>query len=110
MNEIDDDDNQNEDQDLAELEKEFRELVSTVGNEIAEKLERAQALVSEACALADEHGIPFYAGVSEIGQPYVPTKFEEKFKALDDDLLEELINLSGYQLEDGGGWRHSDVC
>jgi hypothetical protein len=92
------------------LEKEFKELMQTVGAEIQRLVKEAEASLSKATELADKHGIPFDAPVSHLAQAYIPTSFTQKFGALDPDVVEELTNVSSYSLEDGFGWEHSDVC
>jgi len=92
------------------LDLEFQTLVETVGKEIDAKIEQASKLLSEATALADQHGIPFYAFVSELGQAYVPESFEDKWGSLDKEDVEELTGVSSYDLESAYGWKHSDVC
>jgi len=93
-----------------ELETEFKSLMETVGKEIDHKVNEASRLLREAVELADKHGIPFYAYVSELGQPYVPQSFEDKWESLDKEDVEELTGVPSYDLESAYGWKHSDVC
>lgn len=93
-----------------DLEQEFKTLTETVGKEIDQKVEQASKLLAEAVDLANKHGIPFYAFVSELGQPYVPQSFKDKWDALDKETVEELTSVSSYDLDYAYGWRHSDVC
>jgi hypothetical protein len=93
-----------------DLEKEFKDLNDTIGKEIDNKINEASKLLREAVELANKHGLPFYAYVSELGQPYVPESFEEKWSDLNKEDVEELTGVSSYDLESAYGWKHSDVC
>lgn len=98
--------------DVSELEKEFNSLVNTVGQTIQDKLNIAEKALAEACELANKHGIPFEASVSQIGQTYVPSSFSGKFGSLDLEKIEELTKVSSWDLEGDyhRGWHHSQVC
>ena len=93
-----------------ELEQEFKTLTETVGKEIESKIQQARQLIIEAVDLAEKHGIPFYAYVSELGSPYIPETFENKYGVLDKELVEELTGVSSDDLENSPGWRFSSVC
>ena len=97
------------DQEDSELEREFRLKANEVLLKIREKCAASAALLSEAVALSEEHGIPFNSEVSFLGQSYFPNSFKEKYKGeLDSDLVYSITDASseyGY-----GGWEHSDVC
>jgi len=92
-----------------QLELEFKALVDTVGKEIQTKVEMAEKLLDEAVELADRHGIPFYPGISTLGQPYVPASFKERFGALDKELVGDLTDIGEYSLGHTG-WRRSQLC
>jgi hypothetical protein len=92
-----------------QLELEFKALVDTVGQEIKAKVEMAERLLQEAVELADRHGIPFYPSISELGQPYVPPAFKERFGSLDKEAVAELVDMSEYNLGHVG-WRRSQLC
>jgi hypothetical protein len=95
--------------DKQHLEQEFVSLVDTVGKQIQVKLEVARKALEEATELADKFGIPFDAPVSELGQPYVPASFEEKFSELDRPWVEQITGVYEYDL-DINGWRQSQLC
>jgi len=92
------------------LEKEFENLVESVGKEIQDKIQQAEKLLAEACALADMHGIPFFTNVSLLGQPYVPEKFETKWCDLDRDFVANITEVVASDLGSPYGWDHSQVC
>lgn len=94
----------------ARLEKEFETLADSVGAEIQSKLKEAEKLLNEACALADEHGIPFFTNISLLGQPYVPEAFETKWNDLDRDFVANITEVASYDLGSAYGWQHSMVC
>ncbi len=94
----------------SKLENEFKELLNTVGKEIAEKVKEASKILDEACDLADKHGIPFYSPVSHIGQTYAPKSFKDIFFDLDKEFVEKNTEVSSYDLQYPGGWQHSQVC
>jgi hypothetical protein len=94
----------------ANLEKEFENLVDTIGQEIKDKIDQAETLLNEACALADEYGIPFFTNVSLLGQPYVPEKFGAKWRDLDRDFVTNMTEVMAPDLGSSVGWAHSSIC
>lgn len=92
------------------LEKEFEALADTIGVEIQDKIKQAEKLLDEACALADEHGMPFFTNVSLLGQPYVPEAFNSKWRDLDRDFAANITEVATYDLSSAYGWQHSQVC
>lgn len=88
------------------LEREFRLAADSVLAEIRIKLAQSAKLLSEAVKLSEEHGIPFNAEVSFLGQSYTPNSFEEKYDGISSDLVYEITEASG----EYAGWEHSDVC
>jgi len=92
------------------LEKEFESLADTVGVEIQSKIDEAERLIAEACALADESGLPFFTNVSVVGQPYVPETFQNKWRDLDRDFVANLTEVATSDLSSAYGWQHSQVC
>lgn len=95
--------------DTSQLEKEFKALVKSVGNEINAKVKQAEQLLTEACNLADKHGIPFDSGISHLGQVYVPESFKTRFGTLDKEDAAELLGVYEDDLDHSRGWRHSQV-
>lgn len=112
----------------AKLEEEYNRLVKSVEEnkaKIEEQLELAGDALNKAVELSEEHGIPFYSGVSFLSQPYVPSTFRQKFENLldydcenDDDeedmeeideKMYELFDVSSHDLSEEG-WKHSAVC
>ena len=99
--------------DVIKLEKEFQDLIDSVGTEIEGKLEQAKLLLKEAVKLSEENGVPFYSPVSILGETYIPSSFVDKFKALNVDSIAELTGIPAEDLEQnryGRGWNHSQVC
>lgn len=88
------------------LELEFRKVAESALKEIQDKVSQASALLSEAVALSEKHGIPFYSEVSFLAQSYKPTSFESKFSEVDSDFVYSVTNASSSY----AGWEHSDVC
>ncbi len=92
-------------------------------------MERLKAKEAEAFAavraieeICEETGVPFYTGVSPLGQVYQPNSFQEKWAPLLDKTVEVVSKYGNYktslfdQLTDGNGsgeyegWQHSSVC
>jgi len=93
----------------SQLEAEFLALASTIGEQIKAKVELAEKALAEAIELADKHGIPFHAGISELGQSYVPPTFRGRFESLDRETVAELLDIPEYDLDYARGWRHSQI-
>ncbi len=96
--------------DTSQLEEQFRQLMDSVGETIKDKVRQAQRLVLEAVQLADEHGIPFFGLVSELGQPYVPYSFADRWSDLDHNFVADLTEVSSSDLGSANGWNNSQVC
>lgn len=119
------------------VEDDFKAAVAKIGAEIDIELSVASAAILRAEKLSEEHGIPFYAWVSPLGQAYRPTTFEEKWsKKLNDELeakraerkaaglpalewgdenyiaedTDELLGNLDISLGEYDGWQHSSVC
>lgn len=88
------------------LEDDFKKAVEDNVILIEAKLSQASALLDEAIAISEEHGIPFYASVSELGQQYTPASFKKLWGKVDDKVLEDLDVYPG----EYDGWTHSAVC
>ena len=94
-----------------QLEEEFVALMDSVGEEIAAQIKIATEALRKATELSDQHGIPFYANVSELGQPYVPYSFTDKWKGLDKNLVASYTEVHPGDLSDyNNGWSTSQVC
>jgi hypothetical protein len=90
----------------SDLEKEFKESAEKYSRLIAAKVAQACQLLSEACAISEEHGIPFDSNISFLSQGYVPDSFATKFKGLDREIMYEVTGVyNEYE-----GWQHSQVC
>lgn len=94
------------DKEDSELEREFRAKANEVLTLIREKCAASAALLSEAVALSEAHGIPFNSEVSFLGQSYSPKSFQEKYGEVDGDLVYSITEASNSY----SGWEHSDVC
>jgi hypothetical protein len=92
------------------LEKEFEQLMDSVGEQIKAHVRAAQQAIQLAVNLADDHGIPFFTTVSEIGQPYVPYSFRDKWADLDPHYVADLTEIGAHELARSGGWNTSQVC
>lgn len=90
------------------LEQEFREVAESIGNQIYTLLQDARAKVKQAVELSEQHGIPFNASVSLLGNTYYPRTFEEKWGELDRYLVYDLTKA--YNEYGDAGWSHSAVC
>lgn len=91
----------------SELERTFRTVAGPVMAQINAKLDEANAALSEAEKIADEHGIPFYAGISPLSQGYTPESFQEKYGEVDNDIVSD---VTGCGDNSDAGWKHSAVC
>jgi hypothetical protein len=90
----------------SEMERSFRLAVSDAHKRIDEKLDEAWTAIRAAVKISEETGIPFYAGVSPLGQSYIPNSLSEKFPEVDREFYSEIAGASGeYE-----GWQHSAVC
>ena len=91
------------------LEREFRIKCREVDALIQEKLAIADKAIDEAIAIAEEHGIPFNASVSQLSQSYRTRSFPSKWKGVSEAFADEITD----SYSDGGGyygWVHSAVC
>lgn len=90
----------------SEIERAFRLAVGEAQDRIYAKLAAAEKLIDEAVAISEETGIPFSAGVSPLGQSYLPNSLHEKFPDIDRSFANEIAEAYGeYE-----GWQHSQVC
>jgi hypothetical protein len=92
------------------LEKEFENLIDSVGEQIKAHIKTAHQALLLATDLADVHGIPFFTQVSEIGQSYVPHSFRDKWLNLDPNYVADLTEIVVEELINNGGWNTSSVC
>jgi hypothetical protein len=92
------------------LEKEFEELANSIGEQIQNHLELAAKELRAAMALADQYGIPFFANISSLGQPYVPSSFIDTWSDLDKEFVANLTDTTTNDLRYGGGWQISELC
>lgn len=94
---------------LTELEKEFSRTVAEVGPKIQKKLDEASRALDEAVRLSEENGIPFVGNPTPLNNNYVPISYDEKFGELDEEFVSDLTDV--WPNEFGGdGWAHSDIC
>lgn len=100
------------------LEKDFDKALGTHGVKIQRKLDLAHSALSdksahpaaaramkEAIAIADEHGIPFHARVTAVGNyvlpmenNYVPSSYFDTFGGLDPAKVAELTRVAEFSL------------
>jgi hypothetical protein len=101
-----------------QLEKDFQEAFNQINPQIQDKLEQASALIREAVALSEQHGIPFRPKKALLGfrMSYIPQSLKEKFAVnddgeWDDDWYDFWTSITG--AHGGGeydGWQSSQVC
>lgn len=90
----------------SEMERAFRLAVDDAQARIDAELSKAHAAIRAACAISEETGIPFRAGVSPLSQSYIPDSMSEKFPGVDREFTSEIAGAYGeYE-----GWQHSAVC
>lgn len=90
-----------------DLEKQFQKELTQVDGQINSHLTEAGRHLKLAIQVAEDTGIPFLSGVSFIRNRYTPRSFNDKWKDLDREFLEE---QEIYNTEWGWGWQHSAVC
>lgn len=95
-------------EDSSELETEFKKVFEAHAQEIDDQLEIAAKAIAKATKLSEKYGLPFYASVSPLSQPYWPSSFSKKFHGLDSDFVSDLTSAYNEYGEDG--WRHSSIC
>lgn len=95
-----------------EIEKKFIAALKLANPLIQAKLDEAQAAITAAQDLSEEHGVPFSAYIDggALKNEYVPESFEEKgFDKIED--LYELCEKAGieavYGTEGYAGWQQS---
>lgn len=89
-----------------ELEKEFRDIATSLNPKIKEELDKALEHIKRAEELSEEYGVPFSSPVAMQSDYYVPTSFHEKFlerskdplEYNDEDELTESINDIAYEV------------
>lgn len=94
-------------EDEDELEAEFRKVAEAHMDEIDEQVEIAQKALRMAVKLSEKYGLPFYAGVSPLGQSYCPNSLQDIFGDLSSGIIHDVTGV--YSISDEG-WEHSAVC
>lgn len=90
----------------SQMERAFRLSVDDAQKRIREKTQEAHKALQEAVEISEETGIPFSAGISPLGQSYIPNSLSEKFPGVDREFYGDVAGASGeYE-----GWQHSAVC
>lgn len=98
-----------ENNELSELEKEFKEACDTAQAEIEVHIDTARAAIRLAVAVAEKYGVPFRAGISPLRNTYHPKTFQEKFGKLDHRVTND-ISETWQEYPGEYGWQHSAVC
>lgn len=93
---------------LSDLEKEFKSIATNVIQEIETQLTIANNAILLAEKLSSANGIPFSAGVSPLCQNYVPSSFKDKWEGVSSSLVQELTGV--YDTNSDYGWEHSSIC
>jgi hypothetical protein len=103
--------------DREQLEHEFAETFNKVHPEIQAKLEQASALIKEAVALSETHGVPFRPAKGLLGfrMSYIPSSLKKKFPPeftdeMDDEWYDFWTSLTGAHGGEYDGWQSSQVC
>jgi len=93
-----------------ELEKEFRDIATSLNPKIKEELDKALEHIKRAEELSEEYGVPFSSPVAMQSDYYVPASFHDKFLKRskdpveydddddDDEELTESINTIAYEV------------
>lgn len=78
-----------------ELEEEFKKEYEAVAGKMKDLLDKADKLIEEAVKLSNETGVPlrFRPWSDFNSRRYVPEKFWEKFKELDDEFVDDVCNV-----------------
>lgn len=92
----------------SKVEREFRLAVQDASKKIKEKVALARKALQEAVEISEETGIPFRAGVSPLGNSYIPESINEKFPEIDSEFYSEITDA--YSEYGEPGWAHSAVC
>lgn len=95
-----------EDRELTDLEKKFKETYDQAVQEIANKEAEATKSLKEAVKLCEKYGVPYNFRISFIYNNYTPSSFEKKFPDLDYDFVGEITEV----WDEYPGWAHSAVC
>lgn len=90
----------------SKLERQFRLMATSVTEQIDAELALAEEALDRAVALAEEHGITFYAHISPLGQAYRPGGVDPVFDDLDSEFIRSIIDVYA----EHEGWQHSAVC
>lgn len=90
-----------------ELERKFRLLCDSAGEEIQAELNKACDHLSKAVKISEKYGVPFSSGISFLSQSYFPGSFNSQFEDIDKEFVSGLTDAYS---EYGEGWEHSAVC
>lgn len=90
-----------------DLEKQFQKELTQADGQINSHLMEASRHLKLAIQVAEDTGIPFVSGISFLRNTYIPRSFDDKWKDLDIEFLEE---QEIYNTQYGWGWQHSAVC
>jgi hypothetical protein len=88
----------------SDLEKKFEQAYSEGKRLIEEHLKKASEELNKAIQVSETLGVPFYSGISFIGNTYTPRSFSKIWDELDEDFLYD------YEASSYPGWEHSAVC
>lgn len=106
-NDEDDIDEDEGEEDLSDLQKEFIAAQEKAYDEIALQMKIAGDAIEKAMDISEKYAIPFDAAYSPLNNIYTPDSYQYKFGDLDPDWVGGFIFLGEYP---GAGWQHSDVC
>lgn len=91
------------------LEKEFINAVKTYMPVIEDHVKKATEELEVACAIARQHGLAFNSPVSMLYQQY-SSPLVNKWHDIDIEVLKVLQKYDVWELGDGYGWEHSQIC
>jgi hypothetical protein len=97
----------NSPEDNSSLEDKFKAEYDVHFKEIEDNLIKASKYLSDAIAIAEEHGIPFRSEISFLYNDYVPESFESKWKGISRSEVATLTEVYDFN---GSSWLHSAVC
>lgn len=93
-----------------DLEKEFMEISDKIGNEIKSRINEANKALNEALKLAEDHGLPFYSDIIQVGSCYVPNSYHSKWDKLNPEFVSDITEVLSGDLKYTRGWSTSEVC
>ena len=92
---------------MSELDEEFKKIIEVVMPQIKDKIEKARALLMEACELSESNNIPFTSSISYGSNKYIPYE-ANKWMDVDSGLMYDLTGVYNDELENDSGWQEDN--